>query len=85
MLAPGDRIRIVADRITPELERTARERGAAVEHGPDGVRILVDAASKREMAEALWSNGCDVVSINPAESSLEDLFLKLVERREEQG
>jgi ABC-2 type transport system ATP-binding protein len=84
MLAPADRIQIVADRITPELEQTVRERGATVEHGPNGVRILMDAASRREMAEALWSNGCDVISIIPAENSLEDLFLELVERGKDQ-
>jgi len=81
----SDRIRIVANGITPELEQTARERGAAVEHGPNGVRILVDPASVREMAEALWSNGCSVVSINPVESSLEEVFLRLVDRRKEQA
>jgi ABC-2 type transport system ATP-binding protein len=83
MLA-SDRVRIVAKRITPELEQTARERGAAVEHGLHGVRILVDSANTREMAEALWSNGCEVISINPVESSLEDVFLRLVEGLKEE-
>jgi len=35
------------------------------------------------MAEALWNGGCDVVSINPLKSSLEEVFLKVVEHREE--
>jgi len=46
------------------------------------VRIVLDAARKREMAEALWSAGCDVVSVNPVKSSLEEVFLKVVEHRE---
>jgi ABC-2 type transport system ATP-binding protein len=82
MLATGDRVEVVADRITEEIEQAAIERGAVVEQGPRGVRIVVDAAAKREVAEALWSAGCDVLSINPLKSSLEDVFLKLVERRE---
>jgi hypothetical protein len=34
------------------------------------------------MVEALWNAGCDVVSINPVKSSLEEVFLKVVEHRE---
>jgi ABC-2 type transport system ATP-binding protein len=82
MLATGDRVEVVADRITEELELNAVARGATVEHGPHGVRIVLDAASKREIVEALWSSGSDVVSINPVKSSLEEVFLKVVEHRE---
>ena len=83
MLNTGDRVELVADRITEEIEQAAVARGAVVEHGPQGVRIVLHAAGKREMAEALWSGGCDVVSINPLRSSLEEVFLKVVEHREE--
>jgi hypothetical protein len=38
----------------------------------------VDAARKREVAETLWARGCDVVSLAPLKSSLEETFLKLV-------
>jgi ABC-2 type transport system ATP-binding protein len=82
MLDTGDRVEVVADRITEEIEQAAAARGAVVEHGPQGVRIVLDAAGKREMAEALWSGGCDVVSINPLRSSLEEVFLKVVEHGE---
>jgi ABC-2 type transport system ATP-binding protein len=82
MLDTGDRVELVADRITEEVEQAAVARGVVVEHGPQGVRIVLHAAGKREMAEALWGAGCDVVSINPLRSSLEEVFLKVVEHRE---
>ena len=82
MLSTGDRVELVADRITEEIEQAAAACGAVVERGPHGVRIVLDAARKREMAEALWNGGCDVVSINPVKSSLEEVFLKVVEHRE---
>ncbi|MGB7758216.1 MAG: ABC transporter ATP-binding protein [Bryobacteraceae bacterium] len=82
MLDLGDRVEIVADRITEEIEQAAAAGGAMVEHGPHGVRVVLDAARKREMAETLWNGGCDVVSINPVKSSLEEVFLKVVEHRE---
>ncbi|MGB9457144.1 MAG: ABC transporter ATP-binding protein [Bryobacteraceae bacterium] len=82
MLATGDRVEVVADRITEEIEQAAAASGAVVERGPHGVRIVLDAARKREIVEALWNAGCDVVSINPVKSSLEEVFLKVVEHRE---
>jgi len=82
MLSTGDRVELVADRITEEIEQAAAACGAVVERGPHGVRIVLDAARKREMAEALWNGGCDVVSINPVKSSLEEVFLKVVEHGE---
>jgi ABC-2 type transport system ATP-binding protein len=78
MLATGDRVEVVADRITEAVEQAAAAHGALVEHGPHGVRIVVDAAAKREIAEAVWNAGCDVVSIHPLKSSLEEVFLKVV-------
>ena len=83
MLHLGDRVEIVADRVTEETEQAAAAEGAAVEHGPHGVRIVLAAGRKRELAEALWNSGCDVVSINPVKSSLQEVFLKVVEHREE--
>jgi ABC-2 type transport system ATP-binding protein len=82
MLDTGDRVELVADRITEEVEQAAVARGVVVEHGPQSVRIVLHAAGKREMAEALWGAECDVVSINPLRSSLEEVFLKVVEHRE---
>jgi len=44
------------------------------------VRILVDAARKRETVEALWAAGCDVIAMSPQRNTLEDLFLKEVDQ-----
>ena len=49
--------------------------------GAHGVRILVDAARKRETVESLWAAGCDVTAMNPLRSTLEELFLKEVDHR----
>jgi hypothetical protein len=39
---------------------------------------MVETLHKRAVAEALWAGGCDVVSLTPMKSSLEQMFLKLV-------
>jgi ABC-2 type transport system ATP-binding protein len=82
ILNTGDRIELVADRITEAIEQAAAARGAIVEHGSGRVRIVMDGAGKRELTEALWSAGCNVLSITPLKSSLEEVFLKEVEQRE---
>jgi ABC-2 type transport system ATP-binding protein len=76
MLAAGNRVEIVADRLP---EGAALPAGASVESGPHGVRILVDGALKRETVERLWAAGCDVLAMNPLRSTLEELFLKEVD------
>jgi ABC-2 type transport system ATP-binding protein len=78
LLGSGARIEIVADGLSEELERGLCEAGARVERAPGGVRILVDAARKRETIETLWTAGCDVIRVNPVKDSLEEAFLKLV-------
>src|ERR1019366_4358782 len=52
MLELGDRVEMVADRIPEEIEQAALARGAVVERGTHGVRIVLDGARKREMVEA---------------------------------
>jgi ABC-2 type transport system ATP-binding protein len=76
MLGEGDRVEIVVDRLPEEIERSLE--GATIERGPHHVRILVGIAAKRETAIALWEAECDVISIHPLKSSLEDFFLSLV-------
>ena len=78
MLDRGGRVAILVDSLPEEMEQFLSERGAAIERGVPGVRVLVDPALKREAVERLWAAGCDVVSMYPVKSSLEDLFLKLV-------
>ena len=78
MLGPGDRVEIVADQLSEEMERAIVEFGATVERKEHGVLIAAATARKRELAEMLWAAGCDVVSIIPIRNSLEELFLKVV-------
>ncbi len=79
MLESGGRVEIAVDRLPEEAEAACRERGAEVARDGDRAVLTLDSALKREIAERLWSAGCDVISINPAKSTLQDLFLKLVE------
>ena len=76
MLAGGNQVEILADRVPEELARAAPVQGAVVEPAAGGVRIVVDAARKRETVERLWTAGCDVIAMYPVRSSLEELFLK---------
>jgi ABC-2 type transport system ATP-binding protein len=78
LLREGDQVEIVADRLPQELEASVVEAGSAIERGTQSVRITVATAQKRELAERLWAAGCDVISITPARSSLEEVYMKLV-------
>jgi ABC-2 type transport system ATP-binding protein len=78
LLGTGDLVEIVADRVPAEMEPILGEWGATIDRGAHGVRITLAAARKRELAEKLWGAGCDVVSMVPVRSSLEDLYMKLV-------
>jgi ABC-2 type transport system ATP-binding protein len=78
LLGTGDHVEIVTDQLPVELEPVLAEWGATMDRGAHGVRIVVDRARKRELAEKLWGAGCDVVSMVPVRSSLEDLYMKLV-------
>jgi ABC-2 type transport system ATP-binding protein len=79
LLATGAQVEILADRVPPDLAQSTL-RGATVETTPEGVRVLVDTARKREAVEALWAAGCDVIAMTPLRSTLEELFLKEVDR-----
>jgi ABC-2 type transport system ATP-binding protein len=81
MLAAGSRIEIFADQLSEELERALAKSGALVDRGPHGVRLLVDAARKRETIETIWAAGCDILRVNPIKDSLEGVFLSLVGHR----
>jgi ABC-2 type transport system ATP-binding protein len=78
LLGAGDQVDILADSLPAEMEAGILEWGAAIERGAHGVRITIGKTRKRELAEALWAAGCDVISITPVRSSLEDFFLKMV-------
>src|SRR5262249_6800279 len=78
LLAAGDKVEVIADRLPPELEARLPEWGATIEHTAQGVRILVSRERKRELAELLWMAGADVISLQPLKGSLEDLYMRLV-------
>jgi ABC-2 type transport system ATP-binding protein len=78
MLAEDNRVEMIVDQLPEELELAVKERGASVDREAHRVRIAVDVAQKRALAEMLWAGGCDVLSLTPMKSSLEATFLKLV-------
>ncbi|HYA97063.1 MAG TPA: ABC transporter ATP-binding protein [Methylomirabilota bacterium] len=84
LLSAGGQVEILADRVPPELEALVREAGGSVGLVPGergaagGVRIVVAAARKREVAEKLWAAGCDVIRLAPLKSSLEDVYMKVM-------
>jgi len=79
LLASGGQVEILADRVPEELLQGPL-RGAMVTTGPQGARILVELARKREAVEALWAAGSDVLAMTPLKSTLEELFLKEVDQ-----
>lgn len=78
LAAEGNRVEIIVDQLPEDVEQAVRERGATVERDANQVRIATDAPQKRAMAEMLWARGCDVISLTPMKSSLEEMFLKVV-------
>lgn len=78
MLAEGTRVEIMVDQLPEDLEPAVREGGGSVERQANRVRIATDAEHKRALVEMLWSRGCDVISLTPMKSSLEEMFLKVV-------
>ncbi len=82
MLGSGDSVEIVVSGLTDGMEAAVAQRGARIERTGQGARIVTNLATKRELAEMLWAGGCDVVSLNPVRSTLEEFFLKTVEGRE---
>ena len=78
MLAGGNHVEIVVDQLPESLELAVKEMGAGVTREGNRVHVSIDAAQKRALAEMLWASGCDVLSLTPMKSSLEEMFLKLV-------
>ena len=78
LLGAGDQVEVLADQLPAEMEPLLAEWGATIERGAHGVRITVAISHKRELVEKLWAAGCDVVSLVPVRSSLEDLYMKLI-------
>src|SRR5262249_24597099 len=78
MLAEDSRVEILVDRLPEALENPIKELGGTVTRDATRVSIAVEKAHKRTVAEMLWAGNCDVISLTPMKSSLEEMFLKLV-------
>ena len=51
-----------------------------IEPANDGlIRLRTEKARSREVAEAIWQQGGEVISLNPARVSLEQIFLELAQ------
>jgi hypothetical protein len=68
----------VVDRLAEEAAQAAGNCSAEIHPSPEGVRLLVEAGRKRELIEALWAGGSDVIRVNPIKDTLEEVFLSLV-------
>lgn len=55
---------------------------AVVQRGPSGVRILTEVAHRRELTTALWTAGCEILTITVVRPSLQEAFLAGAARRE---
>jgi ABC-2 type transport system ATP-binding protein len=73
-----DRVELLATGITPELDQRIGENGGTLAPHDGGVLITVAVAQKREVAEAVWAAGFDVVHMTPMRESLEQLYMKTV-------
>jgi ABC-2 type transport system ATP-binding protein len=73
-----DRVEMLATGISPELQQRVSEAGGTVTTTADGVIVTVSAALKRELAEAIWAAGFDVIHMMPLRESLEELYMKTV-------
>jgi ABC-2 type transport system ATP-binding protein len=82
MLGSNTAVEIVVESLSAEMEGAAVQRGAVIHRTAQGVKVTTDLAHKREVAEALWAGGCDVVSLNPVRSTLEEVFLQTVDGKE---
>ncbi len=78
MLAEGNRVEIVVDQLPEGLDLSLKELDVTIERIANRVRLVVDTAQKRTVVEMLWAGTCDVISLTPIKSSLEEMFLKLV-------
>jgi ABC-2 type transport system ATP-binding protein len=78
LLATGERVELVVATLPEDIETLLAQRGAAIERGTSAVRIKIEAGRKREIADMLWNAECDVISMNPVKSTLQEFFLRMV-------
>ena len=78
LLASDERVELVVDKLSEDLESMLAGRGAAIKRGPREVRIEIEMLYKREIAELLWNAECNLISMNPVTSTLQEFFLRMV-------
>jgi ABC-2 type transport system ATP-binding protein len=78
LLEVADRVEILANGMTADIEQRIQEAGGTAVRNEHGVVVTLNVAHKRDIAEALWASGLDVVHIVPVRSSLEELYMKTV-------
>jgi len=62
------------------LARNAGGQGVRPQTGQNGLQeFRVPAAAQRQTIERIWSQGGEVVSVNPVRKSLEQVFLELTQ------
>jgi len=77
LLGTGSRVEIVARNVP--VGAVKAETVSSI-HGL--VRFGVERARSREVAESIWRQGGEIVSLNPARASLEEMFLELAQTAE---
>jgi len=78
LLGVADRVEILVTELPAELEQRVAQSGGTIVRNEHGVTLVVSVGQKREVAEAVWASGNDVLHILPLRSSLEDLYMKTV-------
>jgi ABC-2 type transport system ATP-binding protein len=78
LLESSDRVEVVVTALPEGLGQLVVEWGGSFAAGEHGVVVTIPLARKRELAEAVWASGHDVVRITPLRASLEELYLKTV-------
>jgi ABC-2 type transport system ATP-binding protein len=80
LLGAGSQMEIVARRVPEGMLAALKVESLPLS---DGIaRLLVDNSRTREILEFIWQQGGEVVSVNPARASLEEMFLGLAQAAE---
>jgi ABC-2 type transport system ATP-binding protein len=77
LLETSDQVEIVFRGVAPELFPQAVTEN-------DVRKLTVASTAQRPTIERVWAAGGEIVRVNPARRSLEDLFLELAERGEKE-
>ena len=78
LLGVVDRVELLCSALPAEIEQRVLACGGTVTPGDHGITLQIPTAHKREVAEALWAAGADVLHIIPVRGSLEDFYMKTI-------